>query len=52
MTIPNQHLNLKDFIKKTADQYCESLTDQEFNWMVEGLTEKLREYLKNKMEHL
>ncbi len=48
----NLHLNLKDFIEKTADQYCESLTEQEFRWLVDGLTDKLREYLKNKMEKL
>jgi len=43
---------LKDFIEGACDQYCESLTDQEFRWLVEGLTEKFEVYLKNIINEL
>ncbi len=33
-----------------CDGYCESMTDQEFNWLVEGLHNKLKDYLKRKIE--
>jgi hypothetical protein len=29
---------LKQFIELACDDYCESLTDQEFSWLVDGLT--------------
>jgi len=44
--------NLKRFIEDSCDQYCESMTDQEFNWLVKGLTIKFKEYLKDIVDEL
>ena len=43
---------LKDFVEGACDEYCESLTDQEFRWLVEGLTKKFGIYLKTIVEEL
>lgn len=37
---------LHKFIEDSCEQYCESLSDQEFNWLVDGITDKIREYVK------
>lgn len=40
----------KEILEIICDEYCESMTDQEFNYLIEGLEEKLKIYFKNKIE--
>jgi len=47
-----RHKNLHDFIESACDSYCENLSDEEFNWLIEGLTERMREYLEYKIKVL
>jgi len=40
-------MNLHDYIEYACDDYSENLTDQEFRWLVDGLTKRIGEYFKN-----
>jgi len=41
--------SLKEFFESTCDGYCESMSDQEFGWMMDALVEKTKHYLCKKI---
>lgn len=42
----------KEDLEKMLDPYCESLSDQEFEWLVAGVTGKLKDYIVRRMQLL
>jgi len=44
--------SLKFFFEKTCEGYCESLSDKEFEWLIDALVEKTKNFFIEKVQGL
>jgi len=44
--------SLKSFFEKTCEGYCESLSDKEFEWLIDTLVEKTKNFFIEKIQGL
>lgn len=44
--------SLKEHFENTCDGYCELMSDKEFEWMIDALVEKTKQYLHKKVERM
>lgn len=44
--------SLKEHFEKTCEGYCESMSDKEFEWMIDALVEKTKQYFHKKLEKM
>lgn len=42
----------KEYLTNICAPYCDSMTDQEFNYLIEGMHDKLKEYLKKHIDSM
>jgi hypothetical protein len=61
-TVKNMHIvtmregkdvygSLKEHFENTCDGYCESMTDKEFEWMIDALVEKTKQFIYKKIDY-